>query len=420
MLHLHQGRCPIEAGKYSQSASEFNFDDEGTCRLLEGHTLELIGRLGFSARTRRKRPQIEKGMKLTRRILLCLATLSGLVLAGCGNAPSAGSGESGLTPPARNSPVGVWVREFQDGVGQHHLEVLEIYNDNTYSRHAQGWAADRGRYALSQGMMAFRSEANQRHNRDVRIDVRRGKTMTMTVMGPLPTTEEWTRSLLQPIFPTVELDGRRVPQGLPGLAAMALASEVLSWRADAVPTGVRVQEQENGHYAVEFSYYSPSATELMRIDVTRYDIRRSTHDGSRTITAALPPDFLDLPETLAVATASGVGGPLKRASVQTYPRHGAVWSINTTAPRGANISAESGEQIRGDVTGYVAGYEEDWKRAGELWRKAMELYAPKKEDSYDSWKRERRRGATSKSTCEGTYGGTWQRSPGSPAGGFCS
>ena len=39
-----------------------------------------------------------------------------------------------------------------------------------------------------------------------------------------------------------------------------------------------------------------------------------------------------------------------------------------------------GERIEGDVTGYIAQYEADWDRMGEVWRKALDPYRPKADD----------------------------------------
>ncbi len=303
--------------------------------------------------------------------------LCAIALTACGDSSTSADARPGLAPQKKGSPVGVWERRWQDAVGQPYFEVLEMFDDGVYVRHASGWSADRGRYSLDEGTLSFRSDANQRHNRDVQLVIRDGETMSLTLDSPTPSpvVEEWWRSGLRPNFTTVDIDGRHVPQGLPDLVAAAFTAEALPWQADALLTGVNVEEQQNGHYAVSFSFYSPSSVAELTVTVTPYDVGRRTGDGSRTSAAPLLPDFLDLREALAVAHAEGVSGPLRKARLSSYTNYGAAWLISTTSPRGVTISAESGERIDADVTGYVAHYEADWDRAGELWRQALQSYA---------------------------------------------
>ena len=114
--------------------------------------------------------------------------------------------------------------------------------------------------------------------------------------------------------------------------------------------------------------------------MTEHGTRKSVHDGSRTASAPLPPTFLDLPWIVEAARTQSFTGALKKADMRVYEGHGAAWMATFDGARtGATFSAETGERIEGDVTGYIAQYEADWNHAGEMWRKALEQY--RKEDN---------------------------------------
>ncbi|MEM7223613.1 MAG: hypothetical protein AAF495_11575 [Pseudomonadota bacterium] len=287
------------------------------------------------------------------------------------------------TEAGADGHIGIWERRFQDSVGQKYLEVLELYPDRRYVKH--GWAEDRGRYQVEGNQIGFRSDVNDRHTRDVEFEQTDDDRLKLVVTFPFRMEEEWQRSTLTPNFRTIEIDGRHVPRALSGLMGAALISEALPWRADALPTWVRVEERQNGHYTVIFHFYSPSTVEEMRIRLSAYDIKRSTNDGSRTVTAALPPNFMDLPLIVSAAKRDGIAGALKKADLLSYEGYGAVWGLSTTARQGGYFAGETGERIRADVTGYVAQYNEDWRRINDQWRALLRQLAPKPQSSFSSF-----------------------------------
>ena len=274
-------------------------------------------------------------------------------------------------------PTGRWERRYQDDIGQSHHEVLDLRADGTYVRDAPGWMADRGRYVIEDNAIAFRSDVNQRMSRDMNFRIGKGG-MTLSVNEPVPSSESWTRAMLAPNFDTVEHAGRALPQSLPALMMSAYAALVVEWREDAVPTWIRLQELQSGGYEVTLSYFSPSSKEEYAIRMTENLVTTSVGDGSRSLQAPLPPDFMDLLPVLDLASRDGFTGALKKADVRTYGRFGPVWKIFTGGPAGATYSAANGARIREDVTGYIAQYNADWAAAGKLLRKALEQREPEK------------------------------------------
>lgn len=296
-------------------------------------------------------------------VIACAAVM----VAACG-----AQGESGK---AQAGPVGVWQRSITGAVGKPYREILELLENGTYVKHAGGWAADRGRYAAEAGVMKFTSEVDQRHTRNVAFTLTGGK-LTFKLTVPLPSQEEWTRFNQAPNFRTIDIDGRRVPRNLTGMLAVALVSEARPWRKDAVPTWIRVQQGGNGQYEASLHFYSPSTVEEMRIRVSAYDYQKSTNDGSRTATAPLSPEVLDLPQVLALAKQSGLKGALERADIRVYNRYGAVWMLTTNARQGVTVSGETGAIIREDVTGYIAQYNAEWARIVALWQPILARFMP--------------------------------------------
>ena len=291
----------------------------------------------------------------------------------------------------KSDPVGTWERRYQDAVGQKYLDVLELFENGTYIKH--GVFPDSGSYIIEDDTIAFRSAVDQRFSRDVTFSLDKD-TMKFRFTLLFPQEEDWVRSSLTRNFRTIDIDGRHVPRALPGVMMSALVSEARPWQEDALPTWIRLDEKPNGQYDVIFHFYSPSMVEEMRIRVSPYDIKKSTNDGSRTATAALPPNFMDLPQIIALAKDAGLRGKLWRADARVYDGFGAVWMLSTKAD-GASVSAETGAIIEEDVTGYIAQYNADWQRARELWRKARERARPRSSpfstwdsssssDSYDS------------------------------------
>ena len=168
-------------------------------------------------------------------------------------------------------------------------------------------------------------------------------------------------------------DGRiqaDIPEALPLLMASALASEARPWQGDALPTWVRVERMQSGGYQVVFHFFSPSATQEMRITVTEHGIRSSVHDGSRTVSAPLPLIFMDLPRIVSEAQVERFHGALGKADLRVYKGHGAAWMATFDGARtGAAFSGETGERIHGDVTGSIAQYEADWQKTAEIWQR---------------------------------------------------
>jgi hypothetical protein len=283
----------------------------------------------------------------------------------------------------QTTPVGVWELRYQDAVGQSYLNVLELRKDGTYATHMQdATPSDTGRYTLTDTMVTFESRLDPRFSRDVPYELDGDTTLKLLIVAPGGGGNafyvDWTRSSLTRQLRIIEIFERRVPGDLPSRLA-AFASEAQKWKEDAVPTWIRMTARQNGEYETILHFFSPSTMQELRMTVTAYDIKTSTHNGSRTAHRPLPPEFLDLPLLLIKANENQITGPLEKADLSVYEQHGAVWQITMTNRQRGSFSAETGAKIDGDVTGYKAQYEADWNHAGELWRKAMKQW--QKDDS---------------------------------------
>ena len=287
---------------------------------------------------------------------------------------------------AVDSPVGVWEIRYQDAVGQSYLDVLELRADGSYTTHMQGVTpSDTGRYELTQDAIAFHSNVDPLFSRDVPFTLPDSGTLSLMV-APLESAQrvyvEWRRSSLARKLQTIELNTQNTPRALPAVVA-ALHADVRRWHDDAVPTAIRLEAQPNAEFSTVLHFLSPGAAEELRVKITPFDSRSSTHDGGRAASRPLPVEFLDLPDVLEAADEQGAGGAIESAHLQVWGTHGAVWQVQTASGASLWLSAADGRRLDGDVTGYVDQYEADWESAGELWREAADRW--KLIEDIESW-----------------------------------
>lgn len=303
-----------------------------------------------------------------------------IALAGGSGAAEAATAKSSMS----GALIGVWERTLRNDAGPDPVVVMDLKADGTYSVSGVPFMEDRGSFTItSLGVLSFTSNVSPNHNRLLAIKMDGENALTLYTTVPFPYSEVWTRKQGAPNFPSVAINGASIPKGLPVLMASALAAEAQPWREDALPTWIRVERMKSGRYQITLHFFSPSATEEMRITVTEYGISKSVHDGSRTVSAPMSPNFMDLPRIVEAAGAQGFKGALKKADVRDYKGYGPAWmTVFAGARTGATFSATTGKRINADVTGYVAQYEADWNHAGALWRKALAQYRKEDNDNH--------------------------------------
>ena len=274
--------------------------------------------------------------------------------------------------------VGVWEIRYLDAVGQSYLDVMELRADGTYTTHMQGSApSDSGQYTVVDHVIAFRSALDPLFSNDIPFDFDGDDVLRLTLPAPpgaTPAVADWRRSPLQRQFGIQDESGRRVPMNLLN-QVRSLTGDTQIWRPDAVPTWVRLEAQQNGDYITTVHLFSATASEELRVRIAPFDATVSTHDGSRTAQKPLPTSFLDLLPILEMSGTEIQRGTLETADLSVWGEHGAVWRLND-GRQVVSLSAESGDVIQGDVTGYKEQYEADWNRAQESWR---EILAPEAE-----------------------------------------
>lgn len=346
-------------------------------------------------------------MKATQIAISALAAALFLGAASCGKPPS------GAAAQARKAdgPVGVWEMRYKDAVGQSYLNVLELRPDGSYATYMQDATPDdHGAYVFADGALKFASEVDPRLSQSLPYELRDDSLKIFTAplpgAGVNPSAAEWRRSDALPAFQTTVIGGDEVPVGLPGMAAAAMASHALPWRADAAPVSLEVKISPPGRGVnVRLRFFSPAANEGLQLNITKYAISSRAFDGARMERRPLPAEFADLAVILDRAASEGVAGAFRRADLKTYENAGPAWMISPEGPRGATYSAITGERIHGDVTGYIAQYEADWAKAGALWRQAIERRRRDGDTLEDAFKRADEK--YKRSICE-LDGGDWR------------
>lgn len=330
-----------------------------------------------------------------------------LYLSACGNASSA-------------DIAGLWERELPNAAGPPVTVLLDMRDDGSYVLYGTGWLGDRGRYRIDGDKLIFESAVDQRHNAENNIDDLDAERLVLARTLPFPQTEKWTRSKRPSYFTTETVEGHEIPHGVAGLALATLTADVWSWHEDASPTWIDIQRAPNDTFSIEVRFYSATAREEMIVHFGAYEHRISTDSSTSAFVRPLDLDFLDLPAIMREAYKNGQSGPLARATLQSYPKFGAVWGIATGAPRGLAIDARTGVVINEDVTGYVARYNADWARAAELWRQAFRSRAGSETEQCSFGQYKTFMGcqdATSEWECEHLVSGSWSSHSG--GGGSC-
>lgn len=281
---------------------------------------------------------------------------------------------------AKPPVAGVWELRYQDAVGQSYLNVLELRKDGTYVTHMQdATPSDTGRYSVSETALFFDSAVGPQFSRDVFFSMEDSHTLKLFLTAPgvgEAVAVDWKRSDLRRRLRTWEWFGQRAPGELSTEVA-AFLGEARNWREDAAPTAIRMEAGRNRDFNTVLHFFSPSTAEELRMTITPFDVRSSTHEGVRAKQIPLPPAFIDLPLILIKAAESEFEGALEKADLQVWGDYGPVWRLFYANQQGGSFSATSGDRINSDVTSYIAQYEADWNRASDLWRKALEQYRPK-------------------------------------------
>ena len=306
-------------------------------------------------------------------------------------------------------PVGVWEMNYQDAVGQTYLDVLVLRPDGSYDLYMRGSTrSDAGRYSYTEEEIRFESDVDARTSSVFAIDFDDADSMNLSAIAPTAARSSsvtWKRSSLTPLFETVDVAGLAIPQNLATLVATALQSRVLPLRADALPTSLEVEMGRAGHAEVTVDFYSADSGEGLRMTLDAFHVRSTAIDGSRMNQRPLPAPFVDLSEILIAAAREGLSARLRRASLRTYAG-GPAWMIAPASGRGATFSAITGERIQGDVTGYIASYEADWKRAGEIWSEVIRQQSPRSTE-LSEWEKQLRSDRRQE-VCEQAINTTWQ------------
>ncbi|MEM7171281.1 MAG: hypothetical protein AAF530_13995, partial [Pseudomonadota bacterium] len=275
--------------------------------------------------------------------------------------------------------IGQWERLYEDDVGQKYLEVLQIDEDGTYVKHGSGGFNDRGQYSVRGDSIDFVSGLQERYSRKTDAHFS-GDDQMQLVIQPFGLKEDWVRSERLPNYALQKTDFGSLPAKLPDLMKAVYAGTAQMWQPDAVPTVMEIEEVQDGFYELALRFYSPSRDEVLIFQITPYQTSTLIADGSRAVQSPLAATFLDLPDLLEAAFQDSPLGPLKRARIVTYDNFGPVWTGNFAGRQGFQFSANTGEIIQGDITGYIADYEADWAKASELWRNIIEQFSAKPEE----------------------------------------
>lgn len=337
--------------------------------------------------------------------VLCIA-----VLTACGSADDAETPRDGTAStsaakraaPERRSATGiagVWEMRYRDAAGQLYVNVLELRDDGTYASFmADRTPDDQGRYRYADGALKLESDVQARLSGvfPARLD---GSRLTLTLPALPPTRQGtevvWQRSELTPAFDTTQVMGRPVPRELTRFVREAMVGVGLTWQGDALPIGLEVGYGLKGQAEVRLVLYSPASEREMMLTVTRYRVRSRDYAAQPRRRLPLPEQFVELTDVLSRARQQGLQGEFSRASLRTYDPAGPAWMLSSAGPVGATYSALNGERINGDVTGYVAAYEQQATQAVQAWRRLLAGAPTTKERQ-----REACREIVAKSTCE--------------------
>jgi hypothetical protein len=281
---------------------------------------------------------------------------------------------SAETPAVDPAIAGVWTMPIPAVLGGATL-LWEIRPNGTYDFHSQGGLpaqAHSGIVTFNGGYWSMTATAGFMPWVDGGSYQLDGQNVLVTT-GMLG-TGVWQRA--QPVSdagasaPAAE----RLPVDLPALLKPAL-TRASDWRADAVPTDIRVSRSSIDPRSIDlaFDFYSPSAragaTVVAGVPLEEALAERSL---AQPTAGRLPTKFVDLAAALSAARQHGMTGSLRAAELavrQFDPtRMALVWQITTDDGRRATIEGLAGSWLPTDAQGAA-------DRADPAWAEAAAAYA---------------------------------------------
>ncbi|HPF47277.1 MAG TPA: hypothetical protein PK690_10455, partial [Emcibacteraceae bacterium] len=198
-----------------------------------------------------------------------------------------------------DDPVGIWEVNYQDAVGQHYHDVLELKKDGTYIRYGTTLYADRGKYSFKDNIIYFESDVNS--NIKLQIPYKRpdSNSLRFEPIVPPNSSQQWTRVNYPPYFRTVEIDDRFIPAEIEQLMLTALQNESQGSYSDIIPTGIDINELKNGQYQINFTFLSSSNNKMLNIRVKPYDLSVKITDNTGFRQIPITSGFLDFPEIIS-------------------------------------------------------------------------------------------------------------------------
>ncbi len=314
-----------------------------------------------------------------------------------------------LVPAHQIDPnlVGTWELEVRIPTPAGPIPVLwEIRADGTYRidaqhlSHAGTLMARDGQWSLESKTSGWRDNG--------RYELTDWTTLLAHgILGP----GRWHRREPRLKLETTTSKADRIPHNLPQLSRNA-AELARRWREDALLVMLQVKPPA-GRLGIQvtMNFFSPSTGGGLWITATpegsSFQETRVANWGEERI----PFEFLDLPETWAIAQQHGVLPPLGRTMlrIEHPPGHEPIliWSISSgrrNSP-GIAIDAATGIVFTGELSGYIAEYNRMWEEAVEGLRRLFARPAPLPTIDFD-W------GSSSSAPSSSTSGdssSTWHR-----------
>ncbi len=287
------------------------------------------------------------------------------VLAGCGDFGSA------------DDLVGVWARQTSDETPP--TGYLDLKSDGSYRFDHDGMD-EVGTYHVDGRSIRFSSAglAYLGWQQAWRLPDRKHLVIDRTISVPggqkMTQNDNWLRSARKPYFSDEMVDGQSVPSGLPELVNI-LVGVARSAYPDMTPAALQVsRDQGSGGTQIQVDLQSVKAQQGMHINVAPYSLTVAGY-ALRGNWGALPPGFIDLPQALALARKAGLQGTLTTASLNDW-KGTPAWILAGNGV-GMTIHAVTGAVLRGDVTGTIKSYNDDWAKAVQNLRRL----APRQFDS---------------------------------------
>lgn len=257
--------------------------------------------------------------------------------------------------------TGAWWRLLPGPAGAPRLQVWELRPDGEFITHGPAQLQDRGRYAVSQGVIHVESALNPAQRGDIGFRMTGQNAMTLAIPPPLNQVQQWKRVGWAQEFELASIGTSTVPEGVDRMVTRTVAEMRGAWRPDALPERLELRPIRNGDMQATLDLCSPSDGACLRVSITRFARQLAPYQRKPGPRRGFPATFMDLSRAVKISRGLGYDGRLTRARIGFgSPDWGLSFRGGRPGTAGLVLDAITGKPVVHDMNQVMADYNRQW------------------------------------------------------------